>query len=357
MSPAIAPLWDDDEWEVCNDDGFIYKRRRRLAIPEGPSPADIEAELRRQKRARKWQCLQAIRDKYQREIDQWEGLSASLTHLASPPTSNSDAGPSSMDSAPPSPLSLPTVDDLLSTVNLVRVFVMFMDLRELTMQWRVAGWVLSAYFLGGYGDDGKGLNGYGSALAVVAMSWLVGLPDDDEWEVCNDDGFIYKRRRRLALPEGPSPADIEAELRRQKRARKWRCLRAIHDKYQREIDQWEGLSASLTRLASPPTSTSDAGPSSMDSAPPSPLSLPTVDDLLSTVNLVRVSVMFMDLRALTMQWRVAGWVLSAYFLGGYGDDGKGLNGYGSALAVVAMSWLVGLPVIVFYVLFYHHRKL
>ncbi|KAK8954177.1 hypothetical protein KSP39_PZI002870 [Platanthera zijinensis] len=41
----------------------------------------------------------------------------------------------------------------------------------------VPRWVLSAYFLGGYGDDGKGLNGYGSALAVVAMSWLVGLPD------------------------------------------------------------------------------------------------------------------------------------------------------------------------------------
>ncbi|KAK8937708.1 hypothetical protein KSP40_PGU006871 [Platanthera guangdongensis] len=117
MSPAIAPLWDDDEWEVCNDDGFIYKRRRRLALPEGPSPADIEAELRRQKRARKWRCLRAIRDKYQREIDQWEGLSASLTRLASPPTSTSDAGPSSMDSAPPSHLSLPTVDDLLSTVR------------------------------------------------------------------------------------------------------------------------------------------------------------------------------------------------------------------------------------------------
>ncbi|KAK8933377.1 hypothetical protein KSP39_PZI015688 [Platanthera zijinensis] len=117
MSPAIAPLWDDDEWEVCNDDGFIYKRRRRLALPEGPSPADIEAELRRQKRSRKWRCLRAIRDKYQREIDQWEGLSASLTRLASPPTSTSDAGPSSMDSAPPSPLSLPTVDDLLSTVE------------------------------------------------------------------------------------------------------------------------------------------------------------------------------------------------------------------------------------------------
>ncbi|KAK8958500.1 hypothetical protein KSP40_PGU015322 [Platanthera guangdongensis] len=119
MSPTIAPLWDDDEWEVCNDDGFIYKRRR-LALPEGPSPTDIEVELRRQKCARKWRCLRAIHDKYQREIDQWEGLSASLTRLPSPPTSTSNVGPSSMDSAPPSPLSLPMVNDLLSTVNLVR---------------------------------------------------------------------------------------------------------------------------------------------------------------------------------------------------------------------------------------------
>lgn len=40
----------------------------------------------------------------------------------------------------------------------------------------IAGWVLSAYFLGGYGDDGKGFNGYGSALAAAARSWLVGIP-------------------------------------------------------------------------------------------------------------------------------------------------------------------------------------
>ncbi|KAL0926131.1 hypothetical protein M5K25_004525 [Dendrobium thyrsiflorum] len=40
----------------------------------------------------------------------------------------------------------------------------------------IAGWVLSAYFLGGYGDDGKGMNGYGTALAAAARSWLVGIP-------------------------------------------------------------------------------------------------------------------------------------------------------------------------------------
>ncbi|XP_020592398.1 uncharacterized protein LOC110032942 [Phalaenopsis equestris] len=40
----------------------------------------------------------------------------------------------------------------------------------------IAGWTLSAYFLGGYGEDGKGMNGYSTALAAAARSWLVGIP-------------------------------------------------------------------------------------------------------------------------------------------------------------------------------------
>ncbi|PKA66508.1 hypothetical protein AXF42_Ash003162 [Apostasia shenzhenica] len=40
----------------------------------------------------------------------------------------------------------------------------------------IAGWLLSAYFLGGFGDDGKGMNGYGKALATATKSWIVGIP-------------------------------------------------------------------------------------------------------------------------------------------------------------------------------------
>lgn len=42
----------------------------------------------------------------------------------------------------------------------------------------------------------------------------------------------------------------------------------------------------------------------------------------------------------------AGWLLSAYLLGGFGDDAKGRNGVGSAVITVAKSWAVGIPVII-----------
>ncbi|KAG8062455.1 hypothetical protein GUJ93_ZPchr0003g17340 [Zizania palustris] len=40
----------------------------------------------------------------------------------------------------------------------------------------IAGWLLSAYLLGGFGDDAKGLNGVGKAVIVAAKSWAVGIP-------------------------------------------------------------------------------------------------------------------------------------------------------------------------------------
>ncbi|KAJ0981837.1 hypothetical protein J5N97_010092 [Dioscorea zingiberensis] len=40
----------------------------------------------------------------------------------------------------------------------------------------VAGWLLSAYFLGAFGDDGKGVNGPAKAIVAAAKSWAVGIP-------------------------------------------------------------------------------------------------------------------------------------------------------------------------------------
>ncbi|WOG91886.1 hypothetical protein DCAR_0311141 [Daucus carota subsp. sativus] len=40
----------------------------------------------------------------------------------------------------------------------------------------IAGWVLSAYFLGGYGEDGRGVNGLSQAVIAAAKSWIVGIP-------------------------------------------------------------------------------------------------------------------------------------------------------------------------------------
>ncbi|XP_039136916.1 uncharacterized protein LOC120274450 [Dioscorea cayenensis subsp. rotundata] len=40
----------------------------------------------------------------------------------------------------------------------------------------VAGWLLSAYFVGAYGDDAKGVNGLAKAIVAGAKSWAVGIP-------------------------------------------------------------------------------------------------------------------------------------------------------------------------------------
>ncbi|XP_021846192.1 uncharacterized protein [Spinacia oleracea] len=40
----------------------------------------------------------------------------------------------------------------------------------------IAGWFLSAYFLGGYSEDGRGMNGSSKAVAAAAKSWALGIP-------------------------------------------------------------------------------------------------------------------------------------------------------------------------------------
>ncbi|KAL6636984.1 hypothetical protein ACP70R_024556 [Stipagrostis hirtigluma subsp. patula] len=40
----------------------------------------------------------------------------------------------------------------------------------------IAGWLLSAYLLGGFGDDAKGCNGVGNAVIAAAKSWALGIP-------------------------------------------------------------------------------------------------------------------------------------------------------------------------------------
>ncbi|KAK3004044.1 hypothetical protein RJ639_018356 [Escallonia herrerae] len=40
----------------------------------------------------------------------------------------------------------------------------------------IAGWLLSAYFLGGFGEDGRGTNGLSKAVITAAKSWSLGIP-------------------------------------------------------------------------------------------------------------------------------------------------------------------------------------
>lgn len=39
-----------------------------------------------------------------------------------------------------------------------------------------AGWFLSAYFLGGFGEDGRGINGLPKTVTASAKSWALGIP-------------------------------------------------------------------------------------------------------------------------------------------------------------------------------------
>ncbi|KAK9104337.1 hypothetical protein Scep_021181 [Stephania cephalantha] len=91
---------------------------------------------------------------------------------------------------------------------------------------------------------------------MAAASSTVALADDegDDWELCNDDGFIYKRRKR-SHPDHPTssgadgaPAEREAEHRRRRRDHKRRFLAALRERYEREIAQWERLSTTLQEI-------------------------------------------------------------------------------------------------------------
>ncbi|KAK3413128.1 hypothetical protein EUGRSUZ_I01730 [Eucalyptus grandis] len=80
-SPAAEA---DDEWELCNDDGFIYKRKKRRLDPSAaaaapapppPPPPDPLAE-ERHRRERRRKALLKIKGRYREELARWEHLSS-----------------------------------------------------------------------------------------------------------------------------------------------------------------------------------------------------------------------------------------------------------------------------------------
>ncbi|KAL3526103.1 hypothetical protein ACH5RR_014475 [Cinchona calisaya] len=83
------------------------------------------------------------------------------------------------------------------------------------------------------------------------MARSANCEDDDDWELINDDGFVYKRKKRpgvecasvSALPL-PDPA-VEEKNRRE---RKKRALLKLKDAYQQEIDQWVHLSNTFKEM-------------------------------------------------------------------------------------------------------------
>ncbi|KAG1331399.1 PX domain-containing protein kinase-like protein [Cocos nucifera] len=125
MAVTTDSAWDDAEWEICNDNGFVYKRRRRRRTTgeEGrPPPSDdTEAEQRRHRRERRRWCLLSLREKYRREMEQWEALSFTLLDLTSPIPTAATAPPPPPPPPPPPETPggafAPSIDDLLSQVE------------------------------------------------------------------------------------------------------------------------------------------------------------------------------------------------------------------------------------------------
>ncbi|KAL4568300.1 hypothetical protein LXL04_023909 [Taraxacum kok-saghyz] len=76
----------DEEWELVNDDGFVYRRLKRLRLDPTVStssatpPPDTAAEERNRKE-RKKSILLKLKARYQQEIQQWEHLSNTLKAL------------------------------------------------------------------------------------------------------------------------------------------------------------------------------------------------------------------------------------------------------------------------------------
>jgi hypothetical protein len=87
MDSATTSRDADEEWELYNDDGFVYKRKKRRLDPAAAAAAaaaqtnvDLQAE-ERSRRERKRRTLLKLKAQYQREIDQWELLSNMLRSM------------------------------------------------------------------------------------------------------------------------------------------------------------------------------------------------------------------------------------------------------------------------------------
>ncbi|CAI9763172.1 unnamed protein product [Fraxinus pennsylvanica] len=80
---STAQREDDEEWELINDDGFVYKRKKRSRLDPASSaaPPPDPAVEEKNRRRRKKRALLKLRDKYLKEIRQWELLSNTLKEM------------------------------------------------------------------------------------------------------------------------------------------------------------------------------------------------------------------------------------------------------------------------------------
>ncbi|KAK2660086.1 hypothetical protein Ddye_006619 [Dipteronia dyeriana] len=62
------------------------------------------------------------------------------------------------------------------------------------------GWFLSAYFLGGYEKDGRGMNGLSKAVIAATKSWALGIPMNIVADVVITKVVITMAISRVLLP-------------------------------------------------------------------------------------------------------------------------------------------------------------
>ncbi|KAH9288292.1 hypothetical protein KI387_032409 [Taxus chinensis] len=74
----------ENEWEVVNDDGFIYKRRKRNHVSPPPIPTKTttskhnDDQYIKQRCQTKKEALLNLKEKYVKEIRDWESLAQML---------------------------------------------------------------------------------------------------------------------------------------------------------------------------------------------------------------------------------------------------------------------------------------
>ncbi|XP_018483920.2 uncharacterized protein LOC108854768 [Raphanus sativus] len=92
-------------------------------------------------------------------------------------------------------------------------------------------------------------------MVPATPSKITAMEGDKDWDLCNKEGFVFKRvkRSRISGGSGEASKPVEPELdpavkERNRRMRKKRTLVKLKRKYQSEMEQWEILSNSFSAM-------------------------------------------------------------------------------------------------------------
>ncbi|XP_076903768.1 uncharacterized protein LOC143558917 [Bidens hawaiensis] len=101
--------------------------------------------------------------------------------------------------------------------------------------------------------------------------------NQQDWELVNDDGFIYRRLKRTHLnPTTTVPPSDPATEAKARRDRKKKTLLTLKTKYQQEIHHWQLLSNTLHALQQQHSTLNQ--PSPLTSLPPSDHTVSVIHD-------------------------------------------------------------------------------